>query len=81
MNYVLYNCVTRNATYQANEDGTITATGVIAQSNIVGAPTGKFIQTDVMPPIIIPANQTTATQPAYIEAQAVQYVKDTYPNT
>lgn len=81
MKYVLYACITRNATYQANPDGTLTVTNVIAQVNIVGAPVDKFIQTDVMDPIILPATETMASAPAYIEAQAVAYVAATYPNT
>ena len=30
MNYVLYNTITRNASYTANADGTLTVTNVIA---------------------------------------------------
>lgn len=81
MNYALYATITRNATYMANPDGTLTVTNVIAQINVVGAVADKFIQTDIMPPIILPATETMATAPAYIEAQAQAYVTANYPNT
>lgn len=81
MNYELYNTITRNATYVANEDGTMTASNVVAQINIVGAPKDKFIQSDIMPPIVIPSTETMASAPAYIEAQAQAYVTKNYPNT
>ena len=81
MNYALYATITRNASYTANVDGTLTVTNVIAQINVVGAVADKFIQTDVMEPIIIPATETMATAPAYIEAAAQAYVTATYPNT
>jgi len=41
----------------------------------------KFIQTDIMPDIILPATETMASAPAYIEAQALAYVAANYPNT
>lgn len=81
MNYALYATITRNASYQANNDGTLTVKNAIAQINVVGAVADKFIQTDVMPDIILPATETMATAPAYIEAQALAYVAANYPNT
>jgi len=81
MNYVLYNTITRNASYTANADGTLTVKNAIAQINIVGAVADKFIQTDIMPDIILPATETMASAPAYIEAQALAYVAANYPNT
>ena len=81
MNYALYNVITRNITLNSNADGTLTVTNAIAQINIVGSVANKFIQTDIMPEIIIPANITTQNQPAYIETQAQAYVSANYPNT
>lgn len=81
MQFTLYNEITANASYQSNEDGSLTATNVIAQVNIVGAPAKKFIQTDIMPPFIIPKTTTAQQMPDYIKAQAVLYVQTTYPNT
>ena len=80
MNFALYNTITLNATYKANEDGTLTVTNVLVQINIVGSPADKFIQTDTMPPIIVPATETMASAPAYVEAQAQAYVTTNYPN-
>lgn len=81
MTYELLNTITRNAKFTPNEDGSIKATGVIAQIIIVGSLTGKFIQTDQVPAFDIPATTTSAQQPAYIEAQAQAYVTATYPNS
>lgn len=81
MTYELLNTITRNATFTANEDGSIKATGVIAQIIIVGSPTGKFIQTDQVPAFNIPAKTTSEEQPAYINTQAQAYVTKTYPNS
>jgi hypothetical protein len=81
MNYVLYATITRNASYTANADGTLTVKNAIAQINVVGAVADKFIQTDIMPDIILPATETMASAPAYIEAVAQDYVTANYPNT
>lgn len=81
MNFTLLNTITRNAIFKANIDGSIKATGVIAQITIVGSPIGKFIQTDQVPAFDIPSTTTSAQQPAYIDAQVQAYVTATYPNT
>jgi hypothetical protein len=81
MNYELSKVNTQNARFTSNEDGTITATGVVVYTKIVGAYPDKFLQVDVMSDIIIPASETSATQPAYIESQAAAWVTSTYPNT
>jgi hypothetical protein len=81
MNYELARVNTQNTRFTSNEDGTITATGVVVYTKIVGAYPDKFLQVDVMSDIIIPAKETSATQPAYIESQVADWVKSTYPNT
>ena len=81
MEYQLKNVITRNGILKANDDGTITISNVNVEIKIVGAPEGKFIQTDTMSAIVIPATKTTAQQPAYIEEQALAYVATNYPNT
>lgn len=81
MNYELAKVVTQNARFKSNEDGTITASGVVVYTKIVGAYEGKFQQVDMMPDIIIPKTETSETQPAYIEKKAAEWVKGTYPNT
>ena len=81
MNYTLLNSTTRNANFTANEDGSITVSNILVEIGIVGAPDGKFTQSDRVPDFNIPANQTSATQPAYIQAQVQAYVSATYPNT
>lgn len=81
MQYELYDTITQNAVYSSNPDGTLTAVNVAVQVNIVGAPADKFIQTDVLTPLTIPADTEAQNIPAYIEAQALLYVQTTYPNT
>jgi len=81
MNYALYATITRNASYTANADGTLTVKNAIAQINVVGAVANKFIQTDILPDIILPATETMASAPAYIEGVAQAYVTANYPNT
>lgn len=81
MEYELANVITNNAIFTSNEDGSLTAKGVAVQTKIVGAYEGKFLQTDQMPPFNIPADETSATQPAYIQAQATAFVAEKYPNT
>lgn len=81
MNYQLEKVNTQNARFKSNEDGTITASGVVVFTKIVGAYPDKFLQVDVMSDIIIPANETSKNQPAYIESKAAEWVKETYPNT
>lgn len=81
MNYELASVNTQNSKFKSNEDGTITASGVVVYTKIVGAYEGKFQQVDMMPDIIIPKTETSQTQPAYIEKQAQEWVSKTYPNT
>ncbi len=81
MTYELARVNTQNARFTSNPDGTITASGVVVYTKIVGAYEGKFQQVDMMPDIIIPKTETSETQPAYIESQASEWVKVTYPNT
>lgn len=81
MQYTLLDTITKMARFKANEDGTIKVQNVIAKIGIVGSPANKFIQNDVVPEFNIPANTTSANQPAYIQAQAQAYVTATYPNT
>ena len=81
MEYQLAKVNTLNAKFKSNEDGTITASGVVVYSKVIGVYEGKFLQTDMMPDIIIPKEETSATQPAYIEKKADEWVKATYPNT
>lgn len=81
MNYELARVNTQNTRFTSNQDGTITASGVVVFTKIVGAYPDKFLQVDIMSDIIIPATETSATQPAYIEKQASAWVASTYPNT
>jgi len=82
MQFQIYGtAITRNMALSPNQDGTITVTNAQVQIMIVGSPEGKFIQTDVIPPFNIPATETSATQPAYIESIALAYIVSEYPNT
>lgn len=81
MEYQLARVNTQNSRFKSNEDGTITASGVVVYTKIIGAYEDKFQQVDMMPDIIIPKKETSATQPAYIEKKADEWVKATYPNT
>lgn len=81
MEYQLAKVNTQNARFTSNQDGTITASGVVVFTKIVGAYPDKFLQVDIMSDIIIPASEISATQPAYIESQANAWVTATYPNT
>ena len=81
MKYTLLQTITTQTTFVSNQDGSLTAKNVIVKVGIDGAPVGKFIQVDIVPEFNIPATETSATQPAYIEAQAQAYVTATYPNT
>lgn len=81
MNYELAKVNTQNARFTSNENGTITASGVVVHTKIVGAYPDKFLQVDIMSDVIIPSTETSATQPAYIESQAAAWVASTYPNT
>jgi hypothetical protein len=82
MTFQIYGeAITRNMALKPNPDGTITVTNAQVQIMIVGSPADKFIQTDMIPPFNIPATETTATQPAYIEGVALAYIAATYPNT
>lgn len=82
MTYQIYgSAITRNMALTPNQDGTITVTNAQVQIMVVGTPADKFIQTDVIPPFNIPASETSATQPAYIEQVALAYIAATYPNT
>lgn len=81
MEYILLKTGTENALFRANEDGSIKVSGVYVKVGIVGAPEGKFIQADIIPDFDIPADKTSAEQPAYIDSVAQLYVTVTYPNT
>jgi hypothetical protein len=81
MKYELAKVMTENSTFKSNNDGTITVSNVVVYTKIVDAYPGKFQQVDIMSNIIIPASETSATQPEYIETQATAWVAATYPNT
>lgn len=82
MDFILLETITKNIRLKANEDGTITVSNLIVKVGIVGSPKGKFIQVDVVKPdVIIPANTSTSEQDSYLEKQAQNYVKTTYPNS
>ncbi len=81
MNYILIGIITRNARFKANQDGSIKVSNVIVRVGIVGAPSEKFIQVDIVPDFNIPAGTLTSQQEAYIETKAQEYVTATYPNT
>jgi hypothetical protein len=81
MTFNLIKPILTNIKLIPNVDGTITVNGVIAQIGIQGAPANKFIQTDIVPPFSIPATETSATQPAFINAHVAAYVATTYPNS
>ena len=81
MNYELNGTITTNARFTSNEDGSLKATGVVVKVDIVGAPNGKFIQCDIMPPFDIPKTTVAQDIPASINSQATVYVQTTYPNS
>lgn len=81
MTYTIYGtAITRNMILRPNLDGTLTVTNAQVQIMIVGSPDDKFIQTDVIPTFNIPATETSATQPGYIEQVALNYISSNYPN-
>lgn len=81
MKYILKSVNTQNAKFVSNEDGSLTASNVIAVTSIEGAPEGKFTQTDLIPAFSIPAEVSNKDNPAYVQTQAEAYVKKTYPDT
>lgn len=81
MTFTLLKVILSNIKLTPNNDGTITANGVIAQVGITGAPANKFIQTDIVPAFSIPATETSASQPAFIQTHVAAYVATTYPNS
>ncbi len=81
MDYTLVETIIRNAKFTSNEDGSVKAINVIARIGIVGSPSGKFIQVDVVPEFDIPAGTLTSEQEAYINKQTQDYVSKTYPNS
>jgi hypothetical protein len=88
MTYTLLNTLTNNINYTHNNDGTITVTNLGVQVGIVGVPTGKFIQTELIPttgvdafPVIIPANMAASDIPAFLQTESQAYVTKTYPNS
>lgn len=82
MTYSLVNMISANARFVQNQDGTITANGVIAQVGIVGTPQHKFIQSDIITPgIVVPADTSASGMQAYLIAQATAYVNRVYPNS
>ena len=49
MTYELLKVNTQNSRFKSNDDGTITASGVVVYTKIVGAYEGKFQQVDTYP--------------------------------
>jgi hypothetical protein len=80
MQFQLINAITANAHFKSNDNGTITVSGVVVQTKIIGSPDNKFIQSDIMSDIIIPADKTSATQPTFIQEEAAKWVALTYPS-
>lgn len=81
MKYELVSVDFAGARFVANADGTTTASGIVSVAGITGSYPGKFLQRDYVPDVIIPAQTTTANQPAFLEAAAAAFVAQTYPDT
>lgn len=88
MTYALLNTLDNNINYVHNQDGTITVNNLVVQVGIVGAPTGKFVQTEAITsigvnafPILIPASMVASDIPAFLQTQAQDYITNTYPNS